>query len=88
VPRPGYRVGVPRPGFYREAVNSDAEAYGGSAFGERKGDAAEPVEWMGRPQSIVVDLPPLAGLILVLDPYPDATEPLKEPDDAQDADAQ
>ncbi|TNF57282.1 MAG: 1,4-alpha-glucan branching protein GlgB [Gammaproteobacteria bacterium] len=88
VPRPGYRLGVPEAGFYREVLNSDAEIYGGSSFGERKGGASEPIEWMGRPQSILLDLPPLAGVIFVLDRYPDALEPDREGDAAQDADAQ
>ena len=30
VPRPGYRVGVPRGGFWREVLNSDAADYGGA----------------------------------------------------------
>jgi hypothetical protein len=28
IPRHGYRIGVPAPGLYREAINSDAAAYG------------------------------------------------------------
>jgi 1,4-alpha-glucan branching enzyme len=88
VPRPGYRLGVPEAGFYREVLNSDAEIYGGSSFGERKGGPSEPIEWMGRPQSILLDLPPLAGVIFVHDRYPDALEPDLEGDAAQDADAQ
>jgi 1,4-alpha-glucan branching enzyme len=37
VPRENYRIGVPKPGFYREAINSDAELYGGSNVGNRGG---------------------------------------------------
>ncbi len=88
VPRPSYRLGVPEAGFYREVINSDNEIYGGSSYGERVGGASEPMAWMGRPQSILVDLPPLAGVILVLDPYADPSQPTQEPDEAQDADAQ
>ena len=33
VPRDGYRVGLPRPGRWREALNTDAERYGGSNVG-------------------------------------------------------
>jgi 1,4-alpha-glucan branching enzyme len=88
VPRPGYRLGVPEAGFYREVINSDAGIYGGSSYGERVGGASEPMEWMGRAHSILVDLPPLAGVVLVLDATADAAEPPREPDEAQDADAQ
>ncbi|NEV61256.1 1,4-alpha-glucan branching protein GlgB [Thiorhodococcus minor] len=68
VPRGNYRIGVPAPGFYREAVNSDAELYGGSNVGNQGGIESEPVSWMGRPHSLMVALPPLAGLILVHEP--------------------
>ena len=33
VVRGGYRVGVPRPGFYEEILNTDAETYGGGNVG-------------------------------------------------------
>ncbi|WP_296809668.1 1,4-alpha-glucan branching protein GlgB [Thiocapsa sp.] len=68
VPRTNYRIGVPESGFYREALNSDAELYGGSNVGNQGGVEAEPVSWMGRPYSIPIALPPLAGLILVHEP--------------------
>ena len=41
VPRDGYRIGVPRTGFWRELLNSDAEIYGGSGVGNRGGMQAE-----------------------------------------------
>jgi 1,4-alpha-glucan branching enzyme len=66
VPRTGYRIGVPAPGRWREAVNSDAGVYGGSNLGNGAVDlVAEQREWMGRPWSLVVTLPPLAGIVLV-----------------------
>jgi len=67
VPRENYRIGVPRAGFYREAINSDAELYGGSNVGNRGGVQSEPVSWMGRPNSIPMALPPLAGVVMVLE---------------------
>ncbi|MFE8032737.1 1,4-alpha-glucan branching protein GlgB [Thiohalocapsa marina] len=68
VPRENYRIGVPRAGFYREAVNSDAGLYGGSNIGNQGGVHSEPLAWMGRPHSIPMALPPLAGVIMVLEP--------------------
>ena len=65
VPRQNYRIGVPAPGFYREALNSDAAMYGGSNLGNAGGVVAEPVPWHGRANSISLTLPPLGGLILV-----------------------
>lgn len=60
VPREGYRVGVPKPGFYREILNSDAEIYGGSNVGNAGGLPADEIPWQGQPASILITLPPLA----------------------------
>ena len=67
----------PWPGFYREAINSDAEFYGGSNVGNQGGVRSEPVSWMGRPHSIPIALPPLGGLILVHEPLPEPTPATK-----------
>ncbi len=60
--RNGYRVGVPKPGFYREILNTDSHLYGGSNFGNNGGVHAEAVPCHGQPCSVVVALPPLATL--------------------------
>jgi 1,4-alpha-glucan branching enzyme len=60
VPREGYRVGVPASGFYRELLNSDADAYGGSNLGNRGGLPADALPWQGQPYSLLITLPPLA----------------------------
>ena len=64
VPRQGYRVGVPLPGFYREAINTDSERYGGSNMGNSGGVSTEEQEAHGRPHSLTLTLPPLSTLIL------------------------
>ena len=64
VPRHGYRVGVPRPGRYREIMNSDSSFYGGSNVGNNVLET-EPVACMGYEQSIVATLPPLGGALFV-----------------------
>ena len=64
VPRPGYRVGVPRPGRYREILNSDSRYYGGSNSATPS-PTTEPMPCMEQPHSIVVTLPPLGGIVLV-----------------------
>lgn len=64
VPRGGYRVGVPLPGFYREAINTDASVYGGSDLGNLGGVWAEEKESHGLPYSVTLTLPPLATLFL------------------------
>ncbi|MFO1440697.1 MAG: 1,4-alpha-glucan branching protein GlgB [Verrucomicrobiaceae bacterium] len=64
VPRQGYRVGVAGAGSYRELLNSDATAYAGSGVSAGAGFQAQEVPYQGQPWSIVVDLPPLAVLVL------------------------
>ena len=68
LPRTGYRIGVPLPGFYREAINSDSDVYGGSNLGNRGGVESDASGWMGHPSSIRITLPPLGGLVLVHEP--------------------
>jgi len=65
VPRAGYRVGVPYPGFWREALNSDADVYGGSGQGNAGGIASDPYPMHGREHSIAITLPPLAVCLFV-----------------------
>jgi 1,4-alpha-glucan branching enzyme len=67
VPRKGYRIGVPAGGTYHEIFNSDSAYYGGSNLGNMGRIDADPQPWMGWPYSIVITLPPLAGIILSLE---------------------
>ena len=60
VPRLNHRVGVPRGGYWRELLNSDAEHYGGSGVGNLGGVEAAPFGWHWRSHSLEVALPPLA----------------------------
>jgi len=64
VVRGGYRVGVPRPGFWRELLNSDAREYGGSGVGNLGGVEAQPIPAHGLPYSLPLTLPPLGILFL------------------------
>lgn len=57
----GYRIGVPRPGFWSELLNSDAREYEGSGQGNLGGVEAAPIPWHGRPYSLTITLPPLAA---------------------------
>jgi len=64
VVREDYRLGVPRPGWYREIINTDSAHYGGSDVGLGGGVMAEDLPWHGQPYSVPLRLPPLAALIL------------------------
>jgi len=61
-PHQDYRVGLPTTGVWREVVNTDAQVYGGSGWGNQGELVAEAKPWHGRPASAVVQLPP-AGVI-------------------------
>ncbi|MFO7276276.1 MAG: 1,4-alpha-glucan branching protein GlgB [Pseudomonadota bacterium] len=64
VVRENYRVGVPRGGFWRECLNSDAREYGGSGQGNLGGVEASPLPFHGRFHSLSLRLPPLGVLFL------------------------
>ncbi len=66
VVRKGYRIGVPKDGFYKEVLNSDAEKYGGGNVGSLGGVAAEEVSMHGRPYSVSINVPPFAAVVLRL----------------------
>jgi 1,4-alpha-glucan branching enzyme len=60
--RKGYKIGVPRGGFWKEALNSDAGIYGGSNQGNAGGLEAAPLPSHGRDHSLSLTLPPLAAV--------------------------
>ncbi len=64
VVRHNYRIGVPEAGTWREILSSDRPGYGGSGIWNGQPLASEPVPWHSRAQSIVLTLPPLAGVLL------------------------
>jgi 1,4-alpha-glucan branching enzyme len=70
-----YRIGVPRPGFWAELLNSDAGEYGGSGQGSLGGVEAVPVPLHGRSCSLTITLPPLAIVFL----KPGQKQPLVSP---------
>ncbi|NLI81204.1 MAG: 1,4-alpha-glucan branching protein GlgB [Deltaproteobacteria bacterium] len=65
--RENYTIGVPRGGYWREVLNSDAEIYGGSGQGNLGGREAAPVPSHGRRYSLSLVLPPLGILFLKSD---------------------
>ncbi len=64
VPRTNYRIGVPGGGRWTEVLNTDAELYGGSGWGNHGGVEAVPVGSHGRFHSLVLSLPPLGAVVL------------------------
>lgn len=66
--RPDYRIGVPRSGQYKELINTDSKVYGGSGVNLASTIKSENIEAHGRLQSLRLDLPPLATVILTIAP--------------------
>ena len=64
VVREGYRIGLPRPGRWREVLNTDAAPFGGSGAGNGGAVEADADSWHGQPHSALVTLPPLSVLWL------------------------
>ncbi|MCE7916897.1 MAG: hypothetical protein DYH16_05015, partial [Nitrosomonas sp. PRO5] len=62
--RTGYRVGIPGSSAYQEVFNSDSIYYDGSNAGNAGRISPTEQPWSGQPDSIIITLPPLAGVIL------------------------
>jgi 1,4-alpha-glucan branching enzyme len=68
VPREEYRIGVPRPGRWRERINTDAVDYGGSGVGNAGEVHADDVPMHGHAHSLNLRLPPLATMVFTYEP--------------------
>ncbi len=62
--RAPYRIGVPWPGFWGEAINSDAKAYGGRGAGNLGGLHTDNIPFHDQPYSLELLLPGDSTLIL------------------------
>jgi 1,4-alpha-glucan branching enzyme len=67
VPRERYRVGLPKAGGWREILNSDATAYGGTGHGNFGAVTATAHPAHGLPASCELTLPPLSTILLEFD---------------------
>jgi 1,4-alpha-glucan branching enzyme len=65
VERNAYHLGLPMAGAWREALNSDAELYGGQGRGNMGRITARPSPHNGQAASAEIYLPPLSALFLV-----------------------
>ena len=59
-----YRLGVPEAGEYAELLNSDDPRYGGSGKVHKSPIVSEDIPARGMAQSVVLNLPPVGGLVL------------------------
>ena len=64
VPRHNYRLGVPRPGVWREVLNTDSTHYAGSGVGNFGSVISQDLPSHGQAQSVCLTLPPLAVIWL------------------------
>jgi 1,4-alpha-glucan branching enzyme len=85
IPRDNYRLGVPRGGYWREVLNSDAHEYWGRGYGNLGGVEAMPFPSHGRDFSVLLTLPPLAVVFLKSDGAPGADTPREAEEPVRDA---
>jgi len=64
VPQSEYRLGVPAKGTWDVIFNSDDHDFAGSEFMKNRKVKTEKISWMNKDNSISIQLPPLAGVIL------------------------
>jgi 1,4-alpha-glucan branching enzyme len=69
-PHRGYRAGVPFPGPWREALNSDATEYGGGGVGNPEPLTGAATPHHGREYSLDLTLPPLGVVFLIPETKP------------------
>ncbi len=67
VGRENYGFGVPKPGYYKEILNSDAEIYGGSGKGNLGGVQSQHERSNQWEHSIKITLPPLGVVVFKLE---------------------
>ncbi|MBF0350338.1 MAG: 1,4-alpha-glucan branching protein GlgB [SAR324 cluster bacterium] len=66
VPRNQYMIGVPDSGLYHKIFDTDSPRFGGSGYNRQDTIHSGSLEWQGRPYSLCLDLPPLAGVAFSL----------------------
>ena len=64
VPRKAWRIGLPEEGKWKLILNSDDVHFYGSGLFTDQNVISEEIFWHGKPQSGLMNLPPLAGLVL------------------------
>ncbi len=62
-----YWIGVPKPGYYRELLNSDRASYGGSDVGNNGGKESHNWENSDWPYALSLTLPPLSVMVYKLE---------------------
>ncbi len=64
VPRKAWRIGLPEEGKWKLLLNSDDSHFYGSGLFSDQNVISEEIFWHGKAQSGLMNLPPLAGLVL------------------------
>lgn len=66
-----FRLGVPFAGKYKEILNSDAAAFGGSGMTNPRVKTSKKEEWDGREHSIAIHLAPMSVSVFSCTPTPE-----------------
>ncbi len=67
IERTNYRIGLPRPGYWKEIMNTNSKFYGGSDSGNGAGITSEPQPFDDLEQSAEFTLPPCTTLVFKLE---------------------
>ncbi len=66
-PHQNFQMGCPAAGTWKQVINSDDKAYGGSGMDYSEMLEATEKPWHGRPYSVFMTLPPLGIVVLALE---------------------
>ncbi len=69
-----FRVGVPYAGSYKEILNSEDKAFGGSGDGNPRAVHTKKVHWDEQKQSIEINIPPMCTLVFKCTPEEEKEE--------------
>ena len=75
VDRTGYRLGVPKPGIYQVVFHTDSTEFGGCGRVSGQQIPSAPLACHEQPDSVLVDLPPMSGVVLRMIGPPDGGAP-------------
>ena len=64
--RQDYKLGLPLPGIWKEVLNSDDKAFGGTGLHHNASQETVQETWNGRPYTVSIGLPPLGVVVLEL----------------------
>jgi 1,4-alpha-glucan branching enzyme len=79
VTRPNYRIGVPREGIWKQALNTNEKKYGGNGDGNPPEIKTNPIKWDGQPHALDLFLPGMSVVYFLYSGVPAVAPAGEEP---------